>query len=321
MVAVPNGVKAPRKVQTTQQRTGKSFWKRLLQQRVLILMLLPAMLITFIFHYIPLTGIVIAFKKYNVAKGIWGSDWVGLRWFEMFFKNPFSPRILKNTILLGVFSFLWTFPAPIVLALLFNEIKHSWFKRLAQTISYLPHFISTIIIVGMLKVFASETGLFNEVVAWFGQMPIQFFAEPGWFRTLFIGSGLWQGIGWGTIIYLAALAGVPNDLYEAATIDGATRWKKVWYITIPAIMPTVMLLFILSIGGIMGTDAQKVLLMYSPLTYETADVLDTYIFREGIEGGQYSYTAAIGIFTSLISFFLLYLTNWISRKVSENSLW
>lgn len=313
-VTIPSSVIRP-------ETRMRSFLKRCARQKILILMILPAFLITFIFHYIPIAGIVIAFKKYSVAKGIWGSGWVGFKWFSMFFSNPLSPRILKNTLLLGLYSFIWSFPAPIILALLFNEIKRTWFKRLAQTISYLPHFISTIIIVGMLKTFASESGIFNDIVVWLGGKPIQFFTESEWFRTLFIGSGLWQTIGWGTIIYLAALASVSPDLYEAATIDGANRWQKVWDITIPAIMPTVTLLFILSIGGIFGTDGQKILLMYSPQTYVTADVVDTYMYREGIEGGQYSYTAAVGLLVSLISFLLLYVTNTLSRKFSENSLW
>ena len=298
------------------------FLKKTKKQYMLILMIVPAFLVVAIFNYVPMYGILMAFKDYRVARGVAGSDWVGLKHFIAFFNNPFATRTISNTLILGTYSFLWSFPAPIILALLINELNHLKFKKLVQTISYLPYFLSTIIIVGMLKNFtALEGGLFNQIITFFGGEPIHFFAEASWFRTLYIGSGIWQGIGWGTIIYLAALAGVDVELYDAAAIDGANRLQRIWYITLPALYPTITILMILSIGSILGSDFQKVLLMYNPNTYQVSDIIQTYVFREGIEGGRTSYTTAVGLFTSVVSFILLYLANLISRKLDGNSLW
>ena len=298
------------------------FWKKVRKQKFLILMILPAFLIVLIFNYFPMYGILMAFEDYKVAYGVWGSEWVGLEHFQTFFSNPLAVRTIKNTVLLGLYNFLWSFPAPILLALLINEINSRRFKKVVQTISYLPYFLSTVIIVGMLKDFCSiNGGLFNQIITALGGEPINFFSESGWFRTLFIGSGIWQGIGWGTIIYLAALAGVDVALYEAATIDGANRFQKIIHITLPAIMPTVTILMIMNVGGILGSDFQKVMLMYSPKIYDVADVIGTYTYREGIEGAKYSYTTAVGLFTSVLSFILLAITNFICKKFSDNSLW
>ena len=300
----------------------KIFLRTLLNQRVLVLMILPAFLIIFIFNYIPMYGVLIAFKNYKVAYGIWDSPWVGLKYFEAFFSNPLAVRTVINTLILGVYSFLWTFPAPIILSLLINEISNMKFKKLVQTISYLPYFISIVILVGMMKNFsAMDGGLFNRIVIFFGGKPIQFFAESSWFRTLYIGSSIWQGIGWGTIIYLAALAGIDLALYEAATMDGANRFQRMWHVTFPALLPTICILMILSVGNILGSDFQKVLLMYTPKTYEVSDVISTYVFREGIQGAKFSYTTAVGLFTSVISFILLFTSNKVSKLIGETSLW
>jgi len=297
------------------------FRRRLYRQRMLLVLLLPAFLITFVFHYIPLSGLVISFKKYNVGKGIWGSDWVGLRWFIQFFKNPYAARIIRNTIVLGTLNFSITFPAPIILSLLFNEISSTRFKKLVQTVSYLPHFISTVILVGMLKAFSANNGLLNQMIHLFGGETILFFTRSEWFRTLYVVSSLWQGLGWGTIIYLAALAGISPELYESAVLDGANRWQRIRYITIPGMMPTIITLFILAIPGMISTDTDKILLMYSPATYETADVIGTYVYREGFEGANFSYSSAVSLIMSLVSFALIYITNWASRTLSETSLW
>ena len=305
----------------TQGRPLKSFLRGIYQCKTLYLMLLPAFAITLVFHYFPMGGLVIAFKNYKVSKGIWGSPWVGLKWFRQFFSNPYAGRIIRNTFLTGSISFAVPFPAPILLALLFNEIGSLRFKKLVQTVSYVPHFISTVIIVGMLKNFTSRLGMINNIIAALGGERILFFIRPEWFRTLYVASGLWQGIGWGTIIYLAALAGIDPGLYEAAVLDGATRFQKAYYITIPGLIPTIATLFILSVPGIIGTDTEKILLMYSSATYETADVIGTYIHREGIEKANYSYSSAVGFALSCVSFLLLFITNTISRRISENSLW
>lgn len=298
-----------------------SLWRRMLSCKTLYLMLLPAFVITLIFNYLPIGGIIIAFKRYSPGKGIWGSKWVGMKWFIQFFENPYAGRLIRNTLVLGITSFLVTFPAPILLALLFNELRNEKFKRVAQSVSYLPHFISTVIIVGMLKDFTSQYGLINNMIAALGGERIIFFTRSEWFRPLYILSGLWQGIGWGTIIYLAALSGVSPVLYEAAVLDGATRFQKIWYITLPAMLPTMTTLFILSIPGFINVDSEKILLMYSTSTYETADVIGTYVYREGIESANYSYSTAISLALSCVSFVMLFVTNWTSKKLSDNSLW
>ncbi|WP_244852514.1 sugar ABC transporter permease [Bacillus sp. J14TS2] len=283
-------------------------------------MVLPGFLTVLIFNYFPMYGILIAFKDFSAAQGIWGSDWVGLKYFKTFFNDPMALRVLKNTLLLGLYSLLWSFPAPIVLALLFNELKSKRFKKFVQTVSYFPHFISIVIVAGLITMYTAREGIFNRIITFFGGEPIMFLLESDWFRTIFITSGIWQGVGFGCIIYLAAMSGIDTTLYDVAEIDGAGRWKKVVHVTWPSIKPTTIILLIFAMGGILGTDFQKVILLYNPQTYEVADVIDSYVYRQGILGAQYSYTTAIGLFMSVISFFILYITNWISRKVSETSL-
>lgn len=290
-------------------------------QKFLYLMILPGFLVVFIFNYIPVYGVLIAFQNFNPRAGIWGSDWIGLTHFRNFFSDPMAFRVVKNTLILGVYSLLWSFPAPIILALLFNELKHPRFKRMVQTISYFPHFLSVVIVAGMLRDFTSRDGLFNQIRAWLGMDPILFLLEPGYFRTLFISSGIWQSIGFGTIIYLAAIAGVDPTLYDVASIDGANRFQKARHITMPHMRPTVTILLIFAISGILGTDFQKVLLLYHPGIYSVADVIGTYTYRVGLVGGRFEYTAAIGLFNSVVAFVLLISANFISRKVSETSLW
>ena len=284
-------------------------------------MVLPGFLVILIFHYFPIYGILIAFKDYSVAEGIMGSQWVGLKYFKMFLTSPMAGRLFKNTFLLGLYSLLWGFPAPIILALLLNEIKNDAFKRTVQSISYIPHFISVVVIVGMLFEFAAVDGVFNKIVALFGKEAIPMMAYPQYFRTLYIASNIWQGIGWGTIIYLAALTKVDPTLYDVASIDGANRWQKVVHITWPTIKPTTTILLIFYMGGILGSNYQKILLMYNDRTRIVADVIGTYVYRLGIQGAQFEYTTAIGLFMSVISFVLLYIANLISRNVSETSLW
>jgi putative aldouronate transport system permease protein len=302
-------------------RTNNKFLKQCIKQKYLLLMILPGFLIIFIFNYIPIYGILIAFKDYNVAEGIMASPWVGLKYFKMFLSNPLALRLFKNTLLLGLYSLLWGFPAPIILALLLNEIRNTLFKRVVQTISYIPHFISVVVIVGMLSEFTAVDGIFNKIIMMFGMQPFPMMAQKELFRTLFVGSNLWQGIGWGTIIYLAAISGVDSSLYDVADIDGANRWHKIFYITWPAIRPTTTVLLILNLGGILGADYQKVLLMYNSNIMEVADVIGTYVYREGIQGARFEYTTAIGLFLSIISFAFVYVGNFVSKKVSENSLW
>lgn len=283
-------------------------------------MVLPGFLTVLIFTYLPMYGILIAFKDYDVSKGITGSAWVGLKYFKTFFHDPLAFRVLKNTLLMGLYTLLWSFPAPIILALMLNELKSKFFKKMVQTISYFPHFISVVIVAGLLKDFLSRDGLINQMIAYFGGHPVVFLQEPGYFRTIFISSGIWQGIGFGSIIYLAAISGIDPTLYDVAEVDGASRWKRLWHITWPSIRPTTVILLIFSLGGILGTDFQKIILLYSPETYSVADVIGSYVYRQGILGAKYEYTTAIGLFMSVISFLILYTANWVSRKVSETSL-
>lgn len=298
------------------------YWKTLIKQRWLVGMVLPACLILLIFHYIPIYGIIIAFKNYRLGFTIANSPWVGFKWFKLFFSIPMGWQIIRNTVIIGGYSILFGFPAPIILALILNEINNQPFKRTVQTLTYLPHFISVVIIVGMLKELASLRGTFNMILMRFGMEPIIFFAQPEWFRTLYIVSGLWQGVGWGSIIYLAALSGVNPELYEVAKIDGANRFQKMLHVSLPSILPVVAILLIFSVGGILGADTFKILLMYNPRTYVVADVIGTFIAREGIlEGQRFSYTTAIGLIMSGIAFVFVWTANFIARKVSEYHLW
>lgn len=304
------------------EKKSHLYLKTIVKQRWLVAMVIPGCLLVLIFHYVPIYGIIIAFKNYRLGLTISESPWVGFKWFKLFFSIPMGWRVVRNTVLLGFYSLLFGFPAPIILALLLNEVGNQRFKRAVQTFSYLPHFISIVIVVGMLKELASLKGTFNQFLGLLGQDPIMFFARPEWFRTLYIGSGIWQGIGWGSIIYLAALSGVNPELYEVATIDGAGRFGKMIHVSLPSMLPVVSILLILSVGGILGADSQKVLLMYNPMTFETADVIGTFIIREGIlEGNRFSYTTAIGLLMSAIGFFFVWGANLIARRVSEYNLW
>ncbi len=284
-------------------------------------MALPVIAYYLLFHYGPMYGLQIAFKDFSTVKGIWGSPWVGFRHFESFFNGIYFWRLIKNTILINVYELLFGFPAAIVLALLLNEIRNSMFKRVVQTISYLPHFISIVVVAGMMVDFLGRTGLINQIIASFGIEPIDFLKEASWFRFLFVSSGIWQGIGWGSIIYLAAMATIDPTLYEAARMDGANRWKQTLHITIPGIMPTIIILFILNMGNMLSVGSEKVLLLYNPLTYETGDVISTYVYRKGVLEASYSFTAAVGLFNSIVSFILIVSANSISKRLTENKLW
>lgn len=297
----------------------KKAWKR---DKMLILMSLLPMAMIIVFKYFPMFGIVMAFERYSPRKGYFHSEFVGFKYFIQFFKDPFCLRLIRNTVLLSLYSILWTFPAPIILALLLNEVRHEKYKKVIQTITYLPYFISVVILVGLMKELLSPVGgIVNKIIEACGGNAINFFSEAGWFRTMYIGYSLWQGTGYNAIIYLAALAGIDMEQYEAARIDGATRFQKIIYITLPGIMPTTVILLIMQMGSLFSSDFQKILLMYSPSIYETADVISTYTYRYGIENANYGYASAIGLMMSVISFIFVWIANGFSRKVSENSLW
>ncbi|HML45737.1 MAG TPA: ABC transporter permease subunit [Clostridia bacterium] len=289
--------------------------------RYLYAMLLLPVAYYVIFCYWPMYGVQIAFRKYNLRLGVFGSPWVGLKYFQQYLADPYFWKVVRNTLLINVYSLIFSFPAPILLALLLNELKSEKYKRLVQSISYMPHFISTVVICGMITNFLANDGFVNNILAGMGYARIQFLMKPGYFRTIFIGSGIWQGIGWGSIIYLAAISGVDVQLYEAAIIDGAGRFRQALHVTIPAILPTVTIMLIMAVGGLMSSGAEKILLLYNGSTYETADVIATYVYRQGIESANYSYSTAVGIFSSVIGMLFLYGANFVSRAVSENSLW
>jgi putative aldouronate transport system permease protein len=295
---------------------------RIRQEKYLWLIILPVIAFFIIFCYVPMYGLIISVKDYNPRLGYLGSPFVGFKYFIQFFDSVYFWRLTRNTLVLNVYWILIGFPIPILFAILLNEVRNLHFKKVVQTVSYLPHFISTVVVVGMLVNFLSlSDGIVNILIKKLGGTPIDFMAKPQWFRTIYIASSVWQNMGWDSIIYLAAIATINPELYEAARIDGASRFHAMRYITLPSISPTVILLLILNIGSLMSMGAEKVLIMYNPLTYETADVIATYVYRTGLIDSQFSFATAVGLFNSLINFALLIVANRISRRVSEVSLW
>ena len=309
-------------VQPKKKKQNKNFLKKVKQQKYLLILLFPCLLYYAIFKYIPMYGIIIAFKKYDFRYGILGSPWVGFEYFKQFIQGPYFFRLVRNTFLLSFYDLIWGFPIPIIFALLLNEIQNKKFKKAVQSISYLPHFISIVIVVGLLKQMTSPTsGIINLMIQRFGGQPINFFMNKEWFRTLYIASGIWQNFGWGAIIYIASISSIDPQLYEAAQMDGAGRFRCMWHITLPGISPTIVILLILRLGRLLDVGFEKVLLMYSPGIYETADIISTYIYRAGIQQANYSLGTAVGLMNSIIAFVLIVIANKISQKVSETSLW
>lgn len=287
----------------------------------LYLLVIPVILFYILFSYKPMYGALIAFKDFTPGRGFEGSPWVGFEHFIRFFQSPFFFRLVRNTFLISFFGLIFGFPAPIILALLLNEVRHTSFKRTVQTITYLPHFISMIVIVGMITDFSLSTGLFNDIIVFFGGERTPLLQQPQLYRPIYIASDIWQQVGWGTIIYLSALSAIDPELYEAARVDGAGRFKQLIHITLPSLAPTIVILLILRIGQLLGVGYEKTILLYNPSTYETADIISTYVYRVGLLEQDWSYSTAIGLFNSVINFTLLIVANKISRKVSETSLW
>ena len=283
-------------------------------------MVLPALVYYIIFHYIPIYGAQIAFRDYHFAKGILGSPWVGFKHFTAFINSFYFVRLVRNTFLLSLYGIIFGFPAPIFLALLLNEVRSAFFKRTVQTITYMPHFISTVVICGILVNFSATGGVVNTILAWFGKEGYSLLQRPEYFRTIYVASGIWEEVGWGSIIYLAAISGIDQEQYEAAIIDGAGRFKQALYVTLPNILPTISILLILRMGRIMSVGHEKVLLIYNSATWNTSDIISTYIYREGLVKLNYSASSAIGIMNSLINILFLIFANWVSARVSENSL-
>ncbi|MGI5900079.1 MAG: ABC transporter permease [Christensenellales bacterium] len=296
--------------------------KGLKRTKYLQIMILPCLAYYIIFHYVPMYGVVIAFKDYSLRLGIMGSPWVGLKHFRSFFAYPFLWRLIRNTFILSLYSLIWGFPMPIIFALLLNEVRNVRYKKAVQTISYLPHFISTVSVVGMLVMILSpQSGIVNNILKAFGRESIYFFAESRWFRTVYVGSGIWQNIGWDAIIYIAALSAIDQELFEAAVIDGANRFQQMLYITIPSIRPTIAILLIMRMGGLMSGGGEKALLMQQPITYEVSDVISTYVYRRGLVEADFSFGAAVGLFNSAVNVFFIITANSIARRLGETSLW
>ena len=294
--------------------------KDFIRNRSLYILVIPVILFYIMFHYKPMYGAIIAFQDYVPRKGISGSDWVGFDQFIRFFQSPYFFRLIKNTLLLSIYGLVFGFPMPIILALLLNELHHKKYKKVIQTITYLPHFISLVVVTGMIKDFTQSTGLITDIVVMLGGERSSLIQNPDLYRTIYIVSDIWQGIGWGSIIYLSALSGVDQQLYEAASIDGAGRFKQLLNVTLPGIAPTIIIMLVLRIGQLLGTGYEKTILLYNETTYETADIIASYIYRVGILERNWSYSTAIGLFNSVINLTLILIANKISKKVSETSL-
>ncbi len=303
------------------QLAKSKFWHKALRNWQLYLMFLPVFLYFLIFHYFPMYGIQIAFKEFSGALGIWGSPWVGFVHFERFFNSNNFGEVLWNTITISLYSLVVSFPCPILLALMLNEVKSRFFKKTVQTITYAPYFISVVVLAGMIILFLSpQSGIFNMMREALGMEPINYMYEGKYFKTIYVLSGVWQSTGWGSIIYLSALAGIDPALHEAAVIDGASRLKRIWHINLPGILPTVCIMLIMNCGSLMNVGFEKVFLLMNDINRSSAEVISTYVYKVGLQQSQYSFSTAIGLFNSVINFILLISVNAIVRKLDQTSL-
>ncbi len=319
-IAIPRIQSASRAVQK------RTLWQRVWAARTLFLMFLPGFLLILVFNYGPMYGLQIAFKDYKISEGIWGSPWVGLKHFQrfFFFDTKTTIRVLRNTIEISLLKIIFGFPAPIILALLINEVKDGLFKRFVQNVSYLPHFVSWVVIAALVQAMTSpSTGPINAVIKALGGRPIYFMADPHWFRVLLIASAVWKNVGWGAVIYLAALSNVDPTLHEAAIVDGANRLQRIWYINLPTILPVVTIVLILRMGTIMNAGFDQIFNMYSTVVYEVSDIIDTYVYRAGLSGMQFSYASAVGMFKGVVGLIMVLTVNAIVRRLSDekSALW
>ena len=318
-----------KKEENTRMEKKKKFSLRLLGNDLrkysdAYILVIPVIIFYLLFCYKPMYGILIAFKDFSPAAGIWGSDWTsghGFQHFIDFFQSYYFTRILKNTLVVSLTSILFGFPAPVILALLLNEIRNEKFKRVTQTISYMPHFISLVVVCSMIKMFTSDKGFVTYLLSLVGGPEVSLLTKPQYFVPVYVLSGIWQEIGWGAIIYLAALSGIDQDLYEAARIDGAGRWKQTLHVTLPGISGTIIIMLLMRMGNVMNVGFEKIILLYNDGIYETADVISTFVYRKGLLDFQWSYSAAVGIFNSVINFIVVIVFNRISRRFGEVSLW
>ena len=305
------------------KKKGVLFYLR--RDWLIYLMMLPGIAYFICFKYLPIFGIVIAFENYKPffgVEGVFTANWFGLYWFDRFIDSYYFWRLLRNTFLLSFYSLVWSFPSAILLALLINEIQNARFKKLVQTISYLPHFLSIVIIAGIIRsILSTDGGLLNTIIVALGGEPIYFLGAPQYFRAIYVISGVWQSIGWNTIIYLAAISGVDGALYEAAELDGAGVFRRMWHVTLPGIMPVISLQLILNVGNLLNVGYEKVLLLYNEAIYDTADIIGTYVYREGLINQSYSYTTAVGLFTSVIAMIMVLGSNKLCKMMGQEGIW
>lgn len=299
--------------------------KALRRDKYLLLMILPVIIWYLIFCYLPMAGLWMSFTDFIPGKGLVGlfsGKFVGLKWFRKFFESPYAFRLVRNTFLMAFYSLIFGFPIPIIFAICITQIKRKSLRQAGQVLTYLPYFISTVVVCGMINNFLSpSTGIINKIIQLFGGQPINFLGLPEWFRTIYVVSGSWQTFGFNSIIFVAAIMAIPQDLYEAMRVDGANKRTIIWHLVLPSIKPTVVLLLVMACGNLMSVGFEKVFLLYSPGIYETADVISTYVYRQGIESSNYSYAAAVGLFNSLVTFAIVFLANRASRKLTDTSVW
>ena len=315
----------------TKPHTGKGIggWFRELfaemsAHKFIYIVSVPVLLYYLLFYLKPLYGLLIAFKDYSFVKGIMGSSWTGNFGFEhfvTFLKDPYFFRLIKNTLAISGLGLLFDFPAAIILALLINEVRSSGYKKVIQTATYLPHFISIMVLCSMIHTFTGREGFINDIIALFGGERSNLLVDPGKFRPIFIISGIWQGVGWNSIIYLSALSAIDPQLYEAASVDGVNKFKQIIHVTLPGILPTIVIMFIMRTGSLLSVGYEKIILLYNDMTLETADVISSYVYRRGLIDADYSYSAAVGMFNSVINLIVLCLTNSICKRLNETSLW
>ncbi len=311
----------PARAQAPKETLGRALVRDFQRNKFRYLMFIPVLAYYIIFQYVPIYGLVIAFKNYMPSQGIFGSQWIGFDNFTRFFNSIYFTRLIRNTVLISFYGLVFGFPAPILFALLLNEVHHRVFKRTVQTITYLPHFISTVVICGMITNFCLKDGLINDIIVFLGGERQNLLMSTHYFRTIYIVSDIWAGVGWGSIIYLSALSAIDVELYDAAIIDGANRFQQAIHVTLPGIVPTIVILFILRVGSLMNVGFEKIFLLYNSTTWEVSDVISTYVYRKGLIDYDYSFSTAIGMFNSAINIMLLVAVNTISRRVNETSLW
>lgn len=296
-------------------------WKLIKKNRMVYLMVLPVVIYYILFHYKPMYGIIIAFQDYSPRKGVFGSDWVGLQHFKDFFGGYYFVRLLRNTLKLSFATLLIGFPVPIILALLINELRSKAFSKTVQTITYMPHFVSMVVLCSMIRQFVGSSGFITGFFNMFGYDGSNMLSKQSLWIPIYVISNIWQGAGWGSIVYLAALTGIDSELYDAARVDGANRWKQTLHVTFPSILPTIIIMLIMRVGQIMGVGYEKTILLYNDGIYEVADIISTYVYRMGMISREFSFSTAVGLFNSVVNFILVILANQISKKTTETSLW